>query len=86
MVSGIGPKSDLQRLDIEVLIDAPGVGRNMWDHISISILQEVSVETQSELSDPAKALKAAQEYDKRHSGILTSNGADYIGQYLSKIG
>ncbi|KAG4035135.1 hypothetical protein MFRU_002g04790 [Monilinia fructicola] len=79
MVSGIGPKSDLQRLDIEVLIDAPGVGRNMWDHISISILQEVSVETQSELSDPAKALKAAQEYDKRHSGILTSNGADYIG-------
>ncbi|KAA8574822.1 hypothetical protein EYC84_004068 [Monilinia fructicola] len=71
MVSGIGPKSDLQRLDIEVLIDAPG---------------EVSVETQSELSDPAKALKAAQEYDKRHSGhsgILTSNGADYIDQEVA---
>ncbi|KAB8304231.1 hypothetical protein EYC80_003649 [Monilinia laxa] len=79
MVSVIGSKADLQRLNIEVLIDVPGVGKNMWDHVSISVLQEVNVETQSELSDSAKALKAAQDYDEMHSGILTSNGADYIG-------
>ncbi|KAI9648078.1 hypothetical protein NHQ30_002707 [Ciborinia camelliae] len=82
MVSGIGPKSDLKKLGINVLVDAPGVGKNMWDHVSISVVQEVSVETQSELSDPAKALKAAQDYDQTHSGILTSNGADYIGKCL----
>lgn len=79
MVSGIGPKSDLQSIGVNVLIDTPGVGKNMWDHVSISVVQEVSVESQSELSDPAKALKAAQDYDQTHSGILTSNGADYIG-------
>ncbi|QSZ37565.1 hypothetical protein DSL72_008663 [Monilinia vaccinii-corymbosi] len=79
MVSGIGPRSDLQNLGIEVLIDAPGVGKNMLDHVSISVAREVSVETESGISDPTKALKAAQDYNQTHSGILTSNGADYIG-------
>ncbi|ESZ96986.1 versicolorin B synthase [Sclerotinia borealis F-4128] len=70
----------LRTLGIEVLIDAPGVGKNMWDHVSISIVQEVSVETQSGISVSVKALKAAQDYDQTHSDILTSSGADYIGK------
>ncbi|RAL61790.1 hypothetical protein DID88_002853 [Monilinia fructigena] len=59
-------KADLQRLDIEVLIDVRGLVRTCGT-VSISVVQEVSVETQSELSDPAKALKAAQDYDETHS-------------------
>lgn len=80
MISGIGPKESLLGLGIHVLIDKPGVGQNMWDHTSFSLVQEVSVETQSGLTDPAKALKAAQDFNRTHTGILTSNGADYIGQ------
>lgn len=83
MVSGIGPKSALQTLGIKVLLDKPGVGQGMWDHVSLAVIQQVDVETQSELSDPAKALKAAEDYTNTHSGILTSNGADYIGKYLT---
>lgn len=80
MVSGIGPRAALEELDIPVLLDKPGVGQNMWDHVSISIFQEVDVETQSGLSDPVKAAQAAKDYNETHTGILTSCGADYIGR------
>lgn len=81
MISGIGPKSTLQGLGIDVLLDKPGVGVNMWDHASFSLVQQVDVETLSGLTDPAKALKSAEDFNKTHSGILTSNGADFIGEY-----
>ena len=39
MVSGIGPQETLHGLEISVLVDAPGVGQNMWvricDHLSM---------------------------------------------------
>lgn len=35
--SGIGPIADLERLDIEPVIDLPGVGSNLSDHALISI-------------------------------------------------
>ncbi|XP_031838201.1 glucose dehydrogenase [FAD, quinone]-like [Nomia melanderi] len=35
MVSGIGPKKHLEELDIPVVHNAPGVGQNLQDHVSI---------------------------------------------------
>ena len=35
MLSGIGPAAELARHGIPVLLDAPGVGRNLQDHIDI---------------------------------------------------
>jgi choline dehydrogenase len=37
MLSGIGPADALRRLDIEVVADLPGVGRNLQDHIEIYV-------------------------------------------------
>jgi choline dehydrogenase-like flavoprotein len=34
-LSGIGPKDLLQSLDVDVLVDAPGVGANFQDHSAI---------------------------------------------------
>jgi choline dehydrogenase len=34
MLSGIGPRQDLERVGIKVVKDSPGVGQNMQDHIS----------------------------------------------------
>lgn len=37
MLSGIGPAAALQKLGIEVLVNLPGVGQNLQDHLDISI-------------------------------------------------
>lgn len=35
MLSGIGPRGHLEQLDIPVVHEAPGVGRNLQDHVAI---------------------------------------------------
>src|SRR5262252_4183166 len=35
MLSGIGPADQLQQFGIPVLLDAPGVGENLWNHLSV---------------------------------------------------
>lgn len=80
MVSGIGPLSTLGKFKIPVVAIREGVGQNMWDQPSLSVIQQVNVETQSGLTNPSAAAKAAAEYIANRTGILTSNGADYIGK------
>lgn len=80
MVSGIGPLSTLKNFKIPIVTIREGVGQNMWDQPTLAIIQQVTVETLSGLSDPSAAAKAAAEYIVNRTGILTSNGADYIGK------
>lgn len=42
MRSGIGPKEQLERLNIPVIVDSPGVGGNLQDHVICFIFYEVS--------------------------------------------
>ena len=79
MVSGIGPQATLEQFNIPVVAIREGVGQNLWDQPSLSIFQQIDLETQSELSDPVLAAAAAAEYITNRTGILTSNGADFIG-------
>lgn len=80
MVSGIGPKATLSKFKIPVVAIREGVGQNMWDQPSMAFVQQVDVESQSGLSDPSVAAKATAEYIANRTGILTSNGGDYIGK------
>ncbi|MCJ1397337.1 hypothetical protein MMC11_000529 [Xylographa trunciseda] len=79
MVSGIGPKATLEEYNIPVVAIREGVGQHMWDQPSLSLFQQVDVETQSGLSNPTLAAAATEHYIANRSGILTSNGADFIG-------
>lgn len=79
MVSGIGPKATLQEHDISVVADRPGVGQNMWDHVLFPVVYEVDVQTQQLLNDPLFAAEASKQYNTNATGILTNQGADYIG-------
>jgi choline dehydrogenase len=36
LLSGIGPQDDLQQLGIDTVVDLPGVGRNLQDHILLT--------------------------------------------------
>lgn len=37
MLSGIGPADHLRNLDIDVVVDLPGVGENLADHVDVSM-------------------------------------------------
>lgn len=80
MVSGIGPKETLQRYNIPVIQDLPGVGQNLWDHVIFGVVQRVGVTTASNLvnSMPAAA-KALADYTFKKQGPLTAPGFGVIG-------
>lgn len=40
-LSGIGPREELDRLGIDVLVDAPGVGANLHDRYEVSVVMEL---------------------------------------------
>ena len=40
LLSGIGPGQELSRLDIPVVADLPGVGKNLQDHLDVAVQQE----------------------------------------------
>lgn len=69
MVSGIGPKAQLQEHGIAVVKDLPGVGENLQDHfmapVAYHCTQEISL---AGATDPAEAEKLAEGM-----GLLTSN-------------
>ncbi|KAM6515070.1 hypothetical protein FSOLCH5_009309 [Fusarium solani] len=42
LLSGVGPSADLKALEIPVVVDLPGVGRNMQDHNEIGVIGEAA--------------------------------------------
>jgi choline dehydrogenase len=40
MLSGVGPADELQKLDIHINVDLPGVGKNLQDHPLVSVTYE----------------------------------------------
>ncbi|OTA73140.1 putative GMC oxidoreductase [Hypoxylon sp. CO27-5] len=40
LLSGIGPAEELKKHDIPVLVDLPGVGKNLQDHYEVGVIQE----------------------------------------------
>jgi choline dehydrogenase len=45
LLSGIGPREELERHAIDVQVAAPGVGRNLKDHLANGVLASVDAET-----------------------------------------
>lgn len=80
MVSGIGPAKSLQQHDISVLVDRPGVGQNMWDHLDIEVTYAVSVPGTNTLKNLTYEAEQKAAYHSTPSvSIYGSYGADYIG-------
>jgi choline dehydrogenase len=42
LLSGVGPAADLKALNIPIVADLPGVGRNMQDHNEIAVIGEAA--------------------------------------------
>lgn len=63
MLSGIGPASDLSALNIPVLVDAPGVGKNMQDNQEMPIIGKVSGAQAGGFSQPIIMMKTPHTPD-----------------------
>jgi len=79
MVSGVGPKALLQRHNIPVVQNRPGVGQNLWDNPLFGPSWPLGVETNSEyMNNPRVMQQAIDEYNANRTGYMTSPGVDVI--------
>jgi choline dehydrogenase len=70
LLSGIGPADELRALGIPVVHDLPGVGKNLQDHLNVSIVTRASGRGALVTENPVRALWA---YARGRAGPLTSN-------------
>ncbi|MBS0629412.1 MAG: GMC family oxidoreductase N-terminal domain-containing protein [Verrucomicrobia bacterium] len=87
LLSGVGPKADLEKLGIKVIKDAPGVGHNLLDHMEVNLIFEVknlpnkvwkSQAALLSLSDPSWQKFADME-------ALTENGTPIVWEWFSDL-
>ncbi len=76
MLSGIGPRAELERHNIAVRVDLPGVGTNLQDRYEVGVVNRLRQEWE--------VLKGAtftrddpqcREWAKSRTGVYTTNGA-----------
>jgi choline dehydrogenase len=70
MLSGIGPAEHLVEFDIDVVVDAPGVGSNLSDHLAAGLMMET---TRTDTLVGAETPLQLVDYLTRRRGLLTSN-------------
>ena len=81
MVSGVGPADTLDRFNISVIADRPGVGQNMWDHTLGGPSYRVNVVTSDELAKPEFAAASTQRYNNYPvQGPYASINGDVLGK------
>ena len=71
-LSGIGNAELLRSLNIDTIVNLPGVGENLQDHAMIGISLESTVPTFDSFRDKAVMGAAFQEYKEKSSGPFTS--------------
>ena len=75
MLSGIAPRAMLEKFDIPVIFDLPGVGQNMIDQPVVTSAHRVGLMTSLLLfNDPDYAIKEGGDYLTKRTGVLTDAG------------
>ncbi|WP_424360715.1 GMC family oxidoreductase [Methylocystis parvus] len=73
MLSGVGPRAELEKMGIDVRIELPGVGKNLQDHLHTRVRCEITQPlTFGGLADAQKDA-ARRQYEVDRSGPLASN-------------
>ena len=81
MLSGIGPRQELERHGIEVRVDLPGVGQNLQDRYEVGVVSRMKENWQVldgarfERGDPQFEQWNRTHFWQRRRGVYTTNGA-----------
>jgi choline dehydrogenase-like flavoprotein len=76
MVSGVGPAEQLQEQNIPVVMDLPGVGQNMQDHIFFGPSYRVSVPTLTQIiNNPVTLASDIAIWELTHTGYVQYNSS-----------
>ena len=78
MLSGVGPRDQLEKFNIPVVVELPGVGRNLQDRYEVGVV--------SEFAKPFRLIKGAkfspedpddylEQWEKDGTGVYSTNGA-----------
>ncbi len=89
MLSGVGPRSHLLAHGITPLLDLPGVGQNLQDHMDIVQMLDGPQLKDSigiSLGGSLNVLRGIAEWRKQRTGMLTSNVAEAGGFIKSEAG
>jgi choline dehydrogenase len=73
MLSGVGHKDELKKHNIDVVKHAPGVGKNLQDHLQIRTIYKVNkpLTLNDELRNPLRKMMMGIEYALFRTGPLT---------------
>ena len=89
MLSGVGPASVLEKCDIPVLIDSPGVGANLSDHpvFTLRLKDKLGISfnywTPYNLTSTFKLLKVLAQYVIFGTGPFSSNvGSPFLHAFV----
>ncbi len=80
MLSGIGPRAELERHGIEVRVDLPGVGKNLQDRAEIGVVSEMAKDfdvlrgARLHSPDPSAPDPALEEWWSHRKGPYSTNG------------
>ncbi len=81
MLSGIGPGAELARNGVELLLDRPDVGRNLQDHLDVTLMHGANSRAPLglALSKLPRGIADAWRFAMQRRGMLTSNVAEAGG-------
>ena len=77
MLSGIGPRTVLEPLGVQVRVELSGVGKNLQDRYEVGVVNRMSFDSWDILKGVtfSRGDPAYQEWATRREGLYTSNGA-----------
>ncbi|OLN91628.1 Versicolorin B synthase 3 [Colletotrichum chlorophyti] len=81
MVSGVGPRDQLQKFKIPIVAERPGVGQNMEDHVFFGPTWRVKVQTLTRLANDLiyTGAQFIGPYSIFKQGPLTNPVCDFLG-------
>lgn len=86
MLSGVGPRAELEKHNIPVVQDVPGVGENLHDHLDIHVSCRDKTHTSVSFQPTyfGRLVRGVGNYAFKKTGELTSNYTAAVGFMKSK--